>query len=88
MFDVFKLKREFEPKVMDGLGSISTEKRGASCWKQIIEEQQEPRTKEKKLFIYFSIKLKKKKESPIMKSPIYFPGHCIFYHDSIFVIAT
>lgn len=23
-----------------------------------------------------------------MKSPIYFPGHCIFYHDSIFVIAT
>lgn len=61
MFDVFKLKREFEPKVMDGLGSISTGKRGASCWKQIIEEQQEPRTKEKKLFIYFSIKLKKKK---------------------------
>lgn len=62
MFDVFKLKREFEPKVMDGLGSISTGKRGASCWKQIIEEQQEPRTKEKKLFIYFSIKFKKKKK--------------------------
>lgn len=60
MFDVFKLKREFEPKVMDGFGSISTGKRGASCWKQIIEEQQEPRTKEKKIYLFLD-KIKKKK---------------------------